>query len=372
MTLRHHLITPSAASQRFLNSLQLMARVSPSRGSCQLPRRIVDIRITKLPLLYQSLHQSPSTAGKSLARKQGQRFLSQQESVQRTMMRWHPLISAYGRIKWYLPSRFRFRDRATLRQGINIRDPLGQILPSQAAESRYREVSYVSTTKGSLFNEFACPKLVASHEMPTGKSLGAHAAGTLTSSMISHAQTVYNGRETALRNKASTLSANSSYLAPPHTGSDLSATRSARWPPSASPSRRSPRSSMERDRVPSATYHVVAGHGSEATDSANSSLVSEPRSAVRPPEPASTLFATTPNHNKQKGARPDTNAKSLSNSPEMVLANDDTPRPHPQIVRLETTMAPKFHIEQRAGGEFAPSPTKSRFATKIGKLFNNK
>jgi hypothetical protein len=32
-------------------------------------------------------------------------------------------------------------------------------------------------------------------------------------------------------------------------------------------------------------------------------------------------------------------------------------------------MAPKFHVEPKAGGEFAPTPTKSRFANKIGKLF---
>lgn len=48
--------------------------------------------------------------------------------------------------------------------------------------------------------------------------------------------------------------------------------------------------------------------------------------------------------------------------------DDATPK-QPQLMRLETVMAPKFHVEQKAGGIAAPSPTKNKFSSKFGKLF---
>lgn len=50
------------------------------------------------------------------------------------------------------------------------------------------------------------------------------------------------------------------------------------------------------------------------------------------------------------------------------MPQEETPRA-PQILRLETVMAPKFHVEQKAGGLAAPSPTKNKFSSKFGKLF---
>lgn len=167
-----------------------------------------------------------------------------------------------------------------------------------------------------------------------------------------------------LRNKpSSTLSISRNYLAPPQAAgsSDLSVKKSPRLR-SISPSQPSPRSSSEREREkPSTTYHVVAGPGSEPTDSANSSLVSEPRSGVR-------MYATGSNvSSRHRYSRSD--PASASHSPEAQNAlEEQTPRP-PQLLRLETVSAPKFHIEQRAGGEAAPSPTKPKFGSKFGKLF---
>lgn len=173
--------------------------------------------------------------------------------------------------------------------------------------------------------------------------------------------------EPSLRNKpSSTLSLTRGYLAPPQQsgGSDLSVKKSPRVR-SISPSYTSPRSSSEREREkPSAVYHVVAGPSSEATDSANSSLISEPRSGIRGHSTGSNLTIGSSRHRSTRSDPP-----SASPSPDASHVNDEqTPRP-PQLLRLETVMAPKFHIEQKAGGEAAPSPTKAKFGSKFGKLF---
>ena len=173
----------------------------------------------------------------------------------------------------------------------------------------------------------------------------------------SQAGSIYAGRENALRTKSSTLSTHSQHLAPPSLGSDLSIHRkSPRLP---SPSSKSPRSSSERDR-PVNTYHVVAGPGSEPTDSAGSSLVSEPRS-VGMRHASGTTDGSSHRHRHSRS-----DGHQVSQSPEMPSVTEETPRP--QLLRLETVMAPKFHTERKAGGEAAPSPTKNRFG-KIGKLF---
>lgn len=217
--------------------------------------------------------------------------------------------------------------------------------------------------------------------MPNGLK-SAHSTGGINSSAtdqlpplphspaMSAAQT---SSELGLRNKpSSTLSISRGYLAPPQQsgGSDLSVKKSPRVR-SISPSYTSPRTSSERDNRerPSAVYHVVAGPGSEPTDSANSSLVSEPRSAVRQHGHhgghggSSTLTVGS----RHRSTRSDPH--SSTPSPDTSTALDEqTPRP-PQLLRLETVMAPKFHIEQKAGGEAAPSPTKAKFGSKLGKLF---
>lgn len=175
--------------------------------------------------------------------------------------------------------------------------------------------------------------------------------------------------EHGLRNKpSSTLSLSRGYLAPPQQsgGSDLSVKKSPRMR-SVSPSyTTSPRSSTERDRErPSATYHVVAGPGSEPNDSANSSLVSEPRSGLRPHGHGGSSTVTIGSRHRHHRSE----SHSASPSPDTSHALDEhTPRP-PQLLRLETVMAPKFHVEQKAGGEAAPSPTKPKFGSKFGKLF---
>ena len=198
-----------------------------------------------------------------------------------------------------------------------------------------------------------------------------HASNTSVESPTQPQQAAFATQEPMLRNKpSSTLSAYSGHLAPPSStllGSELAVYRkSPRLP---SPSGRSPRSSSEREREkPSTTYHVVAGPGSEAaTDSANSSLISEPRSSHR--------HVSGGHHHSSDRLRPSGSSRgeghhSASQSPETPTAGvfgDDTPR-QPQLLRLETVMAPKFHVETRAGGEAAPSPTKARFG-KIGRLF---
>lgn len=189
-------------------------------------------------------------------------------------------------------------------------------------------------------------------QVPSGTDPVAHAT--------SQAGSIYAGREHALRTKGSTLSTHSQHLAPPSMGSDVSVhKRSPRLP---SPSGKSPRSSTERDR-PVNTYHVVAGPGSEATDSAGSSLVSEPRSVSMTMRHSSgTTDGSTSRHRHSRS-----DAHQVSQSPEMPSVSEETPRP-PQLLRLETVMAPKYHTERRIGGEAAPSPTKHRFG-KIGKLF---
>lgn len=174
--------------------------------------------------------------------------------------------------------------------------------------------------------------------------------------------------EHGLRNKpSSTLSLSRNYLAPPQQsgGSDLSIKKSPRLR-SVSPSYTSPRSSTERDREkPSTIYHVVAGPGSEPNDSANSSLVSEPRSGLRPHGHGGSSTITIGSRHRHNRSE----SHSASPSPDAShAAEDQTPRP-PQLLRLETVMAPKFHIEQKAGGEAAPSPTKAKFGSKLGKLF---
>lgn len=216
--------------------------------------------------------------------------------------------------------------------------------------------------------------------MPSGSRTG---AGTGQTSMYAGEQlpsipqspalsAMQQTSDLGLRNKpSSTLSLTRGYLAPPqHSGgSDLSVKKSPRVR-SISPSYTSPRSSTERDREkPSAIYHVVAGPGSEPTDSANSSLVSEPRSGVRHHGShgghggSSTLTVGS----RHRPTRSDPHSNTPSPDASHVL-DEQTPRP-PQLLRLETVMAPKFHIEQKAAGEAAPSPTKAKFGTKLGKLF---
>lgn len=174
--------------------------------------------------------------------------------------------------------------------------------------------------------------------------------------------------EPGLRNKpSSNLSLSRGYLAPPQQsgGSDLSIKKSPRVR-SISPGYISPRSSgeRERERVPP-VYHVVAGPGSEPTDSANSSLVSEPRSSVRHHVHGGSSTITIGSRHRYNRSDP----PSTSPSPDAShVLDEQTPRP-PQLLRLETVMAPKFHIEQKAGGEAAPSPTKVKFGSKLGKLF---
>lgn len=177
------------------------------------------------------------------------------------------------------------------------------------------------------------------------------------------ALTKTNSREAALNSKASTISINNSLLAPPGAGSDLSATRSHKRLPSTSPSGKSPRSSSEKDRIPSTSYHVVAG--SEPNDSANSSLVSEPRSYIHLYKPASNL--SIPRSVRHRHSKSDPSAKPPAASPELAL--DDTPKQSSHLTQLEPVLAPKFHIEPKAGGAAAPSPTRHRFSNKIGKLF---
>jgi hypothetical protein len=161
---------------------------------------------------------------------------------------------------------------------------------------------------------------------------------------------------------SSNLSISRGYLAPPQQsgGSDLSIRKTHRMR-SLSPSHTSPRTSGERDR-PSATYVVVAGPGSEPTDSANSSLLSEPRSSIRTASSA-TMYP------KYRHASSRSDPPSASHSPDTShVAEEQTPRA-PQMLKLETVSAPKFHIEERAGGEAAPSPIKPKFGSKLGKLF---
>lgn len=182
--------------------------------------------------------------------------------------------------------------------------------------------------------------------------------------------TLQQVKDLNIRNKpSSNLSVSSKYLAPPQSGeSELSVRKSPRFR-ATSPSQTmlSPRSSSERERdysrdKPSTTYHVVAGPGSEPTDSANSSIVSEPRSSIRYFSAASNLSATRHRHSRS-------DPPSASQSPDNSTALDESTPRAPQLLRLETVSAPKFHVEQKAAGEAAPSPIKPKFGSKLGKLF---
>lgn len=171
-------------------------------------------------------------------------------------------------------------------------------------------------------------------------------------------------KERPLRNKTSTLSSTGSHLAVPG-GSDVSSIRLPRRKPSASPAGKSPRASQEKDRQPSTKYHIVAGPGSEPTDSANSSLVSEPKSHMHLQDSSSNL--SIPRSIRHSHTRSDPPLMKVpSRSPEVIVTSDDTPR-QPSI--LQSVVAPKYHNEPKAGGESAPSPTRAKLSSKIGKMF---
>lgn len=230
--------------------------------------------------------------------------------------------------------------------------------------TRGQSIRHVSADVDIILSP-VCHFTVVSNET-TGPSRGGEQLPSIPQSPALPA--IHHPGEQGLRNKpSSNLSLSRGYLAPPSGGSDLSIRKSPRVR-SISPNYASPRNSGEKDREkPSASYHVVAGPGSEPNDSANSSLVSEPRSAVGLRHHGQGGGSTVTIGSRHRSTRSDPPSASPSPDASHVL-DEQTPRP-PHLLRLETVMAPKFHIEQKAGGEAAPSPTKVKFGSKFGKLF---